>query len=419
MKTLFFNFRIVTPEDAGRPLSGPDQGRVREIENAALLVADGLIEAVGPEHELRKGAGKEADKESDLGGGCVIPGFVDPHTHMCFAARREGEFSMRLAGKSYLEILAQGGGILSSVKAVRLASDEELFAVTRENALAALAQGTTTVEVKSGYGLDTQTELRMLRAIARLGRESALDVAATFMGAHAVPAEYRQNPEAFVRVIIEEMLPAAAAGKLASFCDVFCETGVFSVDQSRAILEAAKKLGLRAKIHADEVNDLGGAGLAAEVNAISAEHLLAAGDRHLASLAESGVIATLLPATAYSLRKPYARAGRMMELGIPLALATDCNPGSCFCESMPFVMGLAVLGMGLTPEEALVGCTLNAAYAVGMEKKAGSLEKGKNADFLVLDGQSPAAVPYHAGGKSVARVYKRGILAAKNGILCQ
>lgn len=415
MHTLFHSCRVVTPRDTGRPLSGKEQGQVDAIEEAALLVKNGSILAVGPYAEVAALPEVSGATGVSLGGACVVPGFVDPHTHMCFAARREEEFSMRLAGKSYLDILAQGGGILSSVKAVRAASDDALFEVTRKNALNALASGTTTVEIKSGYGLDTETELRMLRCIKRLGEDSPLDVVATFMGAHAIPSEYTGRSHEFVDLIATEMLPAVAQSGLAAFCDIFCETGVFSVDESRAVLQAAKEKGFKLKIHADEVNDLGGAGLAGELKAVSAEHLLAAGDSGLAVMAASGTIAVLLPATAYCLRKPYARARHMIDLNVPVALATDCNPGSCFCESMPFVMGLAVLGMGMSPEEALVGCTLNAAYAIGMEHRAGSLEQGKNADFLVLDGKTPAAVPYHAGGHSIARVYKRGVLVAQDG----
>ncbi len=419
MTTLFLNCRIVTPEDPGKPLSGREQGLVREYDHAAILVENGCIQALGPEVKISSLPGGRRAKKVNLQGACVIPGFVDPHTHMCFALRREEEFRMRLAGKTYLEILAQGGGILSSVRAVRECDNEHLFRMTMGNALNALCQGTTTVEIKSGYGLDTETELRMLRVIARVRRESPLDVVSTFMGAHAIPAEHKKNPQLFVRAIIKEMLPAVVRENLASFCDVFCETGVFSLEQSREIMEAAERLGLALKIHADEVNDLGGAALAAEMKAVTAEHLLAASPEGLAAMAESGTIAVLLPGTAYSLGKPYANAKRMQQLGVPIALATDCNPGSCFCENMAFVMGLAVLAMGMTPEEALVGCTLNAAYAVNMADKVGSLEPGKAADFLVLDGRTPAAIPYHAGGRSVTRVYKGGVLVAKNGQYCQ
>lgn len=409
MSTLYHNLRLVTPKDAGHPLSGPDQGKVDVYDRGAILVDGEHIVDAGDEAALRARHSGFGTAE-DLGGRCVIPGFVDPHTHMCFAARRESEFQMRLQGKTYLEILAQGGGILSSVKAVRAASDDELVAATRDNVMRAFASGTTTVEIKSGYGLDGETEMRMLKAIARVAAETPLDVVPTYMGAHAVPQEHKANPDVFVDQLIAD-LPEIAASGLARFCDVFCEEGVFSIDQGRRLLLAARKHGMGLKIHADEVHNLGGAALAAEVGACSAEHLLAASDEGLTAMAEKGVVAVLLPATAYSLRKPYARGRDMIAHRVPVALATDCNPGSCFCESMPFVFGLAVMTMSLSPAEALVGCTLNAAYAIGMAKDVGSVEPGKLADFLVLDGETPACIPYHAGANPVARVCKRGRFA--------
>lgn len=405
---LFRNARIVTPQDPGAPLRGADQGKVREIEGGALLCRHGLVDRVGEEAEVREAAkGTEIHEEVDLGGAASSRVSWTPHTHLCFAARREEEFRLRLEGTPYLEILRRGGGILSSVRSVRSASDEELFETTLGNAMSALEHGTTTVEVKSGYGLDTETELRMLRVIDRLRRETPLDVAATFMGGHAVAEDYRDRPDQFVDLLCGEMIPAVAEQGIARFCDVFCEEGVFSVDQSRRILLAARAAGLELKIHADEVHDLGGAGLAAELGTVSAEHLLAASEPNLEAMAEAGVIAALLPATAYSLRKPYAPGRRMVELGVPVALATDCNPGSCFCESMPFVFGLGVMHMGFSLEEALVASTLNAAYAIGLGHRVGSLDPGKSADFLVLDGSTPAILAYHAGVNPVAEVYKR------------
>jgi len=350
----------------------------------------------------------EFDEEIDCGGRCVIPGFVDPHTHMCFARRREEEFSLRLEGTPYLEILKRGGGILSSVRAVKEASDDDLFENTLSLALSALSMGTTTVEIKSGYGLDTETELRMLSVIRRVGLESPLDVVPTFMGAHAVAEEYRGRADDFVDLIVREMLPAAKRQGIARFCDIFCEEGVFSISQSEKILTEAGRLGFGLKVHADEVHDTGGAALAARVGAVSAEHLLAAGDEGLSAMAERAVTAILLPATAYSLRKPYARARAMIGLGVPVALATDCNPGSSFTESMPFVFGLGVLAMGLTVSEALVAATKNSACAIGAGDRCGTLEKGKQADFLVLDGDSPAIIAYHAGVSPVDEVYKKG-----------
>jgi imidazolonepropionase len=410
IRKLFRNAHIVTPVDSGTPLAGNCQGRVAVLNPGALLVCDGRIERIGTEPEVLAGLdSRQIDAEVDCGGRCVIPGFVDPHTHMCFALRREAEFGLRLKGTSYLDILKAGGGILSSVKAVRKASEDSLLAATLENALSALRFGTTTLEIKSGYGLDTETELKMLSVIDRVRRQTPLDVVPTFMGAHAVPEEFRKAPGEYVDLLIEEMIPAIRHQGIARYCDVFCEAGVFSVDQSRRILTAAGIAGFGLKIHADEVHDMGGAGLAAELRAVSAEHLLAASDANIARLATSGTLAVLLPATAYSLQKPYARARDMIAAGVPIAIATDCNPGSSFTESMPFVFGLSVMNMRLTPEEALSAATLNAAYSIGMADRVGSLDQGKQADFLILDGESPAILAYHAGVSPVIDVYKKGV----------
>ncbi|MGQ9484565.1 MAG: imidazolonepropionase [Desulfosoma sp.] len=408
---LFRNAAIFTPVDSGTPKAGPLQGDVRVLDRGALLCRNGLLEAVGPEDQVLQrlaATALDVDHEIDLGGRCVIPGFVDPHTHLCFMMPREQEFSLRLQGVEYLEILRRGGGILSTVRSVRQAEESALYEATHRRAMSALRPGTTTVEIKSGYGLDTATELKMLRVIARLARETPLDVVPTLMGAHAVPEEYRDRSDAYVDRLIQEMLPAVVAQGIARFCDVFCEKGVFSVEQSRRILKAAQAQGLGAKIHADEVHDLGGAALAAEIRAVSAEHLLAARKENLRAMAQAGTIAVVLPATAYCLRKPFAPVRTMIDLGVPVALATDTNPGSSYTESMPFVFGLAVFMMGLSVEEALVAATLNAAYAVGAAARVGGLDVGKQADFAVLDGETPAVIAYHAGVNPVAQVYKKG-----------
>ena len=408
---LFRNAKIYTPPDKGCPRRGADQNHVEIYKNGALLVEHGLIARIGDDSQVLSGlSSKPIDQEIDCHGACLIPGFVDPHTHMCFAGRREEEYNLRIAGTSYLEILNQGGGILSSVKAVNEASETELLKNTMRHALSALSFGTTTVEIKSGYGLDTLNELKMLRVIEQVGRFSPLDVVPTFLGAHAVPEDYRGRTDDFVDLVIEEMLPAVIEQKIARYCDVFCEKGVFSIAQGRKILAAAKGLGLGIKIHADEVHDLGGASLAADLGAISADHLLAAGDISIEKMVRAGVVANILPATAYSLRKPYARVRDMINAGLPIALATDCNPGSSYTESMPFVFGLAVVNMMMTPFEALTASTLNAAYAIGMAERTGSLDVGKQADFILLDGKTPAIIAYHAGVNPVLAVYKRGEL---------
>ncbi|MBC2710068.1 MAG: imidazolonepropionase [Desulfosarcina sp.] len=406
--TLFRNARIYTPVDKGKPAAGAAQGELAVYEDGALAVEDGRIRAVGDLSSIVHSISGKTMDEVDCRDMCLIPGFVDPHTHICFARLREEEFELRIAGSPYLEILEKGGGILSSVQHIRESDEADLFVATAERVRIALSFGTTTLEIKSGYGLDTQNELKMLRVIDRVARELPIDVVPTFLGAHAVPPEYKGRSDDFVDLVIDEMLPAVTAQGVARFCDVFCEKGVFTLDQSRRILEAAKAFGLGVKLHADEVNDLGGAGLAADLAAVSADHLLAAGDENIARMAKAGVVASLLPATAYSLRKPYARALDMIAAGVPVALATDCNPGSSYTESMPFVIGLSVLNMGLSPAQALTGVTLNAAYAVGMGAQVGSLDVGKQADFLLMGGRSPAILAYHAGVSPVQEVYKRG-----------
>ena len=406
---LFKHAHIYTPQMGESPAAGSAQKHISECPDGCILVENGRIAVIGKRADVEaKLAGKIADIEIDLEGAAVIPGFVDPHTHACFAARRESEFSMRLAGRPYLDILKAGGGILSSVRSVRAASEDELFRFSRKLLETTLHYGTTTMEIKSGYGLDMESELKMLRVIGRLGREMPQSVVPTFMGAHAIPEEHKADPESYVRLLCDEMLSAVVSQGIAKFCDIFCEDGVFSVEQSRRILKKAQELGMPIKIHADEVHDLGGAVLAGELRARSAEHLLAASDAGIASMAKGGVVAVLLPATAYSLKKNFARARTMIEQNVPVALATDLNPGSCFCESMPFVFSLAVMGMNLTPEEALTGATLNSAWAIGMEKEVGSLEPGKLADFIVLDGEGPAVLAYASGARPIRSVWKRG-----------
>ena len=333
---LYRNARIFTPLDSGHPLKGKEQGKIREYSKGAILAVNGLIEKIGDEGEVLNGISSAAvNEERDMGGACVIPGFVDPHTHLCFAKRREDEFKMRLDGLPYLEILKRGGGILSSVKSVRSVTEEELFSATKKLAMSALAKGTTTIEIKSGYGLDLELEMKMLSVISRISRETPLDVVPTFMGAHAVPAEYKERPDDFVDLVINEMLPKVKEQGIADICDIFCEEGVFSVVQSRKILKAAKAIGFEMKIHADEVHDLGGAGLAAELGVRSAEHLLAASEENLRAMGRAGSIAVLLPATAYSLKKPYAKGREMIDWEVPVALATDCNPDRASASRSP------------------------------------------------------------------------------------
>jgi len=410
--TLFRNARIVTPVDSGRASAGPAQGSLNRWEKGALLCRDGRIVTVGDETAvlgaLGPGGRRDIEEEFDRGGRCMIPGFVDSHTHLCFIAPREREFLARLEGADYLEILRAGGGILSSVESVRQASEEALYAATKARALSALRQGTTTVEIKSGYGLSMEAELKQLRVIRRVGQDTPLTVVPTLLAAHAVPPEFRERTGDYVQVVIE-IVRAAADAALARFCDVFCETGVFSTGQARTILQAASDAGLGPRLHADELSDSGGAALAAALHAASADHLLAASDAGLQAMADAGVIAALLPVTAFSMRKHYARARAMVDAGVAVAVGTDCNPGSACVESMPFAFGLSVQQMGLTVAEALTASTLNGAYALGLGGESGSLTPGKAADFLLLDGETPGILAFRTGMSPVVEVRKRGV----------
>jgi imidazolonepropionase len=340
----------------------------------------------------------------------VVPGFVDPHTHLVFAGDRRDELRLRLAGATYAEIAAAGGGIVKTVAATRAASEEELVAAARPRLAEMLAFGTTTAEAKSGYGLELEAECRSLRAIRRLANEQPIELTATFMGAHEVPVEYRGQRAEYVRAIIDEMLPAVAADGLAEWCDVFCEQGVFTPDESRAILDAGLRHGLKPRIHADELALSGGSRVAAEVGARSADHLIFVDDPHARGLAARGVVATLLPAAAFFLKLGrYAPARMLIDRGVAVALATDLNPGGGFTTSMPFVMTLACFGMNLTLEEALIGATLNAAASLDRADRIGSLEPGKQFDAVVVSGKLTDLI--RVGGPVIRHVIKRGQVA--------
>jgi imidazolonepropionase len=360
----------------------------------------------------------------DAAGGSVTPGLIDPHTHLLFGGSREGELVLRQRGAGYLEILAAGGGILSTVAATRAASDESLAAHGRRWLDEMLGHGTTTVEAKSGYGLDLATELRLLEIADRLGREGPIEVVPTYLGAHAVPAEYRSRPggtEAYVRSILEEQLPGVAAQGRARFADVFCEEGVFSADQSRRILTAAATYGMRPRLHADELAPSGGAELAAELGAVSADHLAVPSEAGIAALAAAAetdrpVVATLLPATTWFLMTDHvAPARRFIGAGIPVAIGTDFNPGTSPTASLPLAMTVACLSLGLSPTEALVATTINAAHAVGLGDEIGSIEPGKQADLVIWRVPTIAQIPYWPGADLARTVIKRGRVVLDRG----
>ena len=390
---------------------GKEMGEILHIEKAAIVIEDGVIRWVGPDSEMPK-QDDSADEEiyMDAIGRAVIPGFVDSHTHLIFGGYRPDEFGWRLKGDTYMSIMERGGGIQSTVNATRDASEEEL----REKAewfLEEMSQmGVTTVEAKSGYGLDTETELRMLRVIDALAKdpERKVDVVSTFLGAHAVPKEYKGRTAEYVDLMISDMMPKAKG--LAEFCDIFTEKNVFEIEDSRRYLQAAKDMGYKLKLHADEIVQLGGAELAAEMGAVSADHLLHVSDEGIRRMAEAGTVATLLPLTAFALKEPYAPARKFIDAGCAVALATDLNPGSCFSGSIPLTIALACIYMGMSVEETLTALTLNGAAALDRADAIGSIESGKRADMLILHFDTLSCLPYYVGMNTVDAVIKGGEL---------
>ncbi|WP_438312391.1 imidazolonepropionase [Sporosarcina sp. FA9] len=381
------------------------------IEDGSIWIENGFIKAVGTTEELEEMFESRAHEAeiTDATGHLVTPGLVDPHTHLAYGGSREKEFEMRLEGATYMEIMNAGGGIHATTKMTREATEDELVEQSLTRLDSFLKHGVTTVEGKSGYGLNLETELKQLRVMKRLQNEHPIDLVPTFMGAHAVPVEYKGREEEYVTLVIDEMIPAVAREQLAVFNDVFCEVGVFTPEQSRRILEAGKKYGLIPKIHADEIEPYEGAELAASVGAISAEHLLKATDEGIQAMAAAGTIACLLPATALYLREEAAEGRKMIDAGVPVAISTDCNPGSSPTTSMPLVMNLACISMRLTPAEALTAATYNAACAIKMEDRTGSIEIGKQGDVVLWNSSNYQELQYLFGVNHVKSVWKNGV----------
>lgn len=401
-------------------LKGPNRPRVKEemneigiIENGVLAVSNDKIIYVGdklPDSII-------VDEKTIILSGkgkTVTPGLIDPHTHLVHGGSRENELSMKLKGMKYLDILKAGGGILSTVKSTRESSFEDLYNKAVDSLNKMLEFGVTTIEAKSGYGLDIETEIKQLKVMKKLNEDHYMDIIPTFLGAHAIPEEYKNNPDDFVDIILNNMIPRVSEENLAEFCDVFCEEGVFTVEQSKKILLKAKEYNMESKIHADEIVPLGGAELAAEIGAISADHLVAISEEGITLMAKNKVIADLLPGTSFNLGHKYAEARKMIEHGVPVALSTDYNPGSCPTENMQLIMTLASLKMKMTPEEVITAVTINAACSLLKQDTIGTLEVGKKADIAIFNAPNLDYIIYHYGINHIDTVIKNGKIVVRN-----
>ena len=408
---IIFNARVVTPIGFSARC-GKEMGELCIIDNATIEVTDGIISYVGPSRGESRDGYYQRYWHYNARGKCLLPGFVDSHTHFVFGGERAEEFSWRLKGESYMSIMERGGGIVSTVKATRECNFIQLRSKAESFLKQMSSMGVTTVEGKSGYGLDKDTELLQLKVMRSLNSDEhkRVDIVSTFLGAHAVPEEYQGRTDEYLDFIIRDVLPCVVEGELAEFCDVFCEQGVFSVEQSRRLLQAAKAYGLGLKLHADEIVPLGGAELAVELSAVSADHLLHASDAGIRAMRDAGTVATLLPLTAFALKENYARAREMVDAGCAVALATDLNPGSCFSGSIPLTFALACIYMQLTIEEAITALTLNGAAALNRADSIGSIEVGKKGDFVVLNTDNYHFLPYYVGMNSVNTTIKEGVI---------
>lgn len=395
------------------PLIGKAMNDIEILENVYIAIKDGRFYEIGIDDNYLKLV-NENTKIKDAHKKLVTPGLIDAHTHLVHGGSRENEFAKKLEGVPYLEILKSGGGILSTVKSTKEASFEQLYFKAKNSLDRMLELGVTTVESKSGYGLEIDTEIKQLEVAKKLDEDHPIDLVHTFLGAHAVPLEYKENPEKFVEIIINEMMPKVKDLGLAEFCDVFCEDSVFNIDQTRRIFEHAKNLGYKLKIHADEIVSLGGAELSAQMGCISADHLMAASDYGIELMAQNGVIANILPGTSFNLNKDYANARKMIDSNVAVSLSSDYNPGSCPSENLQFVMQLGCLGLKMTPNEVLSSVTINAACAIDRQNEIGSIEVGKKADLVIFDAPNVEYLMYHFGINHVCSVYKNGELVVEN-----
>ncbi|MDI6767016.1 MAG: imidazolonepropionase [Bacteroidota bacterium] len=400
---------VTVSADGNRVKTGKEMQNLSIIENGAVLIDGEKIKWLGRMEDLSMGSIKEADV-LDCIDRIVMPSFVDAHTHLLFDESRENEFAMRSAGATYQEIASRGGGIISTVKEVRNTSKKDLKKNARRWLNAMLRQGTTTVEIKSGYGLDMDNEVKMLEAITELNNEEVLTIVPTFLGAHAIPPEFRDKKSDYVHLITEKVIPYIGKKKLAVFCDAFCEKGYFDVDDCRTILLSGLKHGMKPKLHGDELSSGGGAELAAEVNAISVDHLEHISEKGIDALAKASVVAVLLPGVSFFLNHPHAPARKLIDTGVPVAIASDFNPGSCMSYNIPLMMTIACTQMKMSPEEAIAASTLNAAAALNLSTEIGSIEIGKKADMIVLDIPNYKFLPYHFGENHVEKIVKNGVV---------
>ena len=408
--------KLVTMQGSSSFRVKEEMNKINIIENAYIAVKNGKILAIGVGDEFGNLCGDDT-KIHDAEGLLVTPGLIDSHTHLIHGGSRENEFSMKLNGVPYIEILNNGGGILSTVKATKEASEEELYKKAKKSLDRMLEFGVTTVEEKSGYGLELNTEIKQLEVARVLDKNHPVDLVHTFLGAHAVPEEYKENHKAYIDILVDVMMPKIKDMGLAEFCDVFCEEGVFTIEESEYILQKAKEMGYKLKIHADEIESLGGAELAAKLGCVSADHLMAASDEGIKMMAENNVVANILPATSFNLNKNYADCRKMIDMGAIVSLSSDYNPGSFPSENLQLVMQLGCLHLKMTPNEVLTAVTINAAYAIDRADKIGSIEVGKNADFVVFDARNVEYLMYHFGINHTKKVYKNGNLVVDNKVV--
>ena len=408
--------KLVTMQGSSSFRVKEEMNKINIIENAYIAVKNGKILAIGVGDEFGNLCGEDT-KIHDAEGLLVTPGLIDSHTHLIHGGSRENEFSMKLNGVPYIEILNNGGGILSTVKATKEASEEALYKKAKKSLDRMLEFGVTTVEEKSGYGLELNTEIKQLEVARAVDKNHPVDLVHTFLGAHAVPEEYKENHKAYIDILVDVMMPKIKDMGLAEFCDVFCEEGVFTIEESEYILQKAKEIGYKLKIHADEIESLGGAGLAAKLGCVSADHLMAASDEGIKMMAENNVVANILPATSFNLNKNYADCRKMIDMGAIVSLSSDYNPGSCPSENLQLVMQLGCLHLKMTPNEVLTAVNINAAYAIDRADKIGSIEVGKNADFVVFDARNVEYLMYHFGINHTKKVYKNGNLVVDNKVV--